>query len=159
MIRLSANNRSNALASAAGMPSSARLPRVGAVVVLLIFLLQPQKALATCGDYLQHREGRVPHFANSSQGLFTNSASSNDTTPSEPTCSGGQCRSRLPAPVVPSDFLTKLARLRDSFDSVSFRKGWSEDYQAGVLRVSQWLLPSVPSLDVPVPPPRFSFSS
>jgi hypothetical protein len=154
VIRLSANNRSNTLSGPASTSSLVSLPRMGAVVVLLLFPLQPQKALATCGDYLQHREGRVPHFANADQGL-----AKNETAPTEPTCSGGQCRSRLPAPVIPSDFLTKLARLRDSFDSVSFRRDWSEDYQAGVLRVSRWRLPSEPSLDVPVPPPRFSFFS
>lgn len=158
MIRPTANNRSSLLAILAGRSSMARMPWMGAIIVMLITLLHPQSALATCGDYLQHREGRMPHFAGASQSLASHLLPV-ESIPTEPSCRSGQCRSGLPAPVVPSDFLTKLSRLRDSFDTVLFRGDWSEDGQEGMLRVPLCSLSVRPILEVPVPPPRASFCS
>ncbi|XZE33586.1 hypothetical protein SH501x_004375 [Pirellulaceae bacterium SH501] len=151
MVRQTANNRSNVLAFPASNASVARLPWVGAIVVFLIGVSQPHVLLASCGDYLQHREGRIPHFASTNQTL-----PGGESKTSEPSCRSGQCRSKSPAPVVPSDFLTKLARLRDSFDSVSLRWDWSELGKAGVVRPLPSFLPLGPALEVPVPPPRCS---
>ena len=104
------------------------------------------KALASCGDYLDHSKLK-------SSGLFVAPSDSGSDDSPTPSCKNGRCRSApLTIPTEPSRVIVlrqQPSHLRlYNFDQACTLTGW--------LTSGNDSLPVEPSLDLPDPPPRDS---
>lgn len=119
------------------------------VALFVLIAIAPHTAWASCGDYLQHRE----HWE-----ISASVPSHGESSGSEPSCRSGQCRSRSSVPMLPSEYLTKWDRMRDLLESTGFGKETVEAFDPFGVFWMDGAIPSSAFLDVPVPPPRGTFS-